>query len=328
MENPLFTIVMPCLNEEANISRAVKSLVDDYVLRNGEILIVDGGSTDRTREIVSDLAGKYPIRLLENPNRLQSHGMNIGIREARGAIIIRADAHGLYPPDYVRRCVRMLEPEDIANAGGVMVPAGETPVQKAIARAMRHPLGVGDAKYHLGRYRGYYEGVYLGSFKKNIFDKVGLYDPKAHPKEDAEMNLRIIRAGGKIWLDGSLEVIYRPRKSYAGLFRQYFHYGRGRCYTTLKHRRFTSWRQVLPPVWVMALFGSAVLSFWTPLFLIFPGLYATAVLFAALFGKIDPRPSLKERFLIFPAFVSMHIAWGSGFLSKLPGGLAAGDREK
>jgi len=318
MADPLVTVVMPCLNEEDNIARAVESLADDYVLRNGEILIVDGGSTDRTREIVTELAAKYPLRLLANPGRLQAHGMNIGIREARGRIIIRADAHCLYPPDYVRRCIQMLEKEGVFNAGGVMVPVGETPIQKAIARAMRHPVGVGDAKYHLGDYRGYYDGVYLGAFKKSVFEDVGSFDPRAHPNEDAELNLRIVKSGRKIFLDGSLEVLYRPRKTFSKLFRQYFHYGRGRGYTTLKHRRFTSWRQVLPPVLILGLLGSIVLSFLVhPLFIVVPGLYGASVFLVAQLGKFNPPASPRERFLIFAAFVTMHVAWGSGFLSKL-----------
>jgi len=316
---PLLTVVMPCLNEEEAIGRAVESLADEYVRENGEILVVDGGSTDRTREVALALAEKYPIRLLPNPGRLQSHGLNIGLREARGRFIIRADAHCVYPPGYVRRCVEMLAREEVFNAGGVMYPVGETAVQRAIARAMRHPLGVGDAKFHIGNYTGYAEGAYVGAFKREIFDLVGPYDPKAHPNEDSELNIRIVKSGRKIYLDGTLKVLYFPRASFGKLFRQYFKYGQGRCYTTLKHRRFTSLRQLVPPLFVLGLAAAFALAPFFPVTLVHPAAYIAAVLLAALFSRLGDPASLKDRLLLARAFATMHIAWGLGFLSRLVG---------
>jgi len=319
MADPLVTIVMPCLNEEAHIARAVESLVDDYVLRHGEILIVDGGSTDRTRDIVTDLAGKYPVRLMDNPGRLQAHGLNLGITEARGRIIARADAHCVYPPEYIRRCVRMLEREEVFNAGGIWFPVGVTAKEKAIALAMRHPVGVGDAKCHLGHYTGYAEGAYVGTFKKEVFDAVGPYDPKAHPNEDSELNIRIVKSGRKIYLDGSMKVAYFPRSSFGRLFRQFFKYGQGRCYTTLKHRRFTSPRQVAPTLLVLGLVGGGVLAVFAPVALAFPAAYLFAVLLVSLGSRFDEKPGLKVRLFVSRSFVTMHLAWGFGFLSRLLG---------
>ncbi|MBM3294473.1 MAG: glycosyltransferase family 2 protein [Candidatus Aminicenantes bacterium] len=337
---PLLTVVMPCLNEEAAVGRAVESLADEYVRENGEILVVDGGSADRTAEIVRSLSEKYPVRLRHNPGKLQSIGLNIGIREARGRFLIRADAHCVYPPGYVRRCVEMLAREDVFNAGGVMYPVGETAVQRAIARAMRHPLGVGDAKFHIGRYTGYAEGAYLGAFKREVFDLVGPYDPKAHPNEDSELNIRIAKSGRKIWLDGSLKVLYFPRASFGKLFRQYFKYGRGRCYTTLKHRRFTSPRQILPPFFVLGLAAALALAPFFPVALAFPGAYGLAILGVAFLSRPGENGSRnqrekrsrsasrareradgafgpKSRLLLARAFATMHLAWGLGFLSRL-----------
>jgi glycosyltransferase involved in cell wall biosynthesis len=310
---------MPCLNEEAAIGPAVESLLDGFFLQNGEMLVVDGGSTDRTREIVAGFGAKYPIRLLENPNKLQAHGLNVGIREAKGRFIIRADAHCLYPKDYLRRCVEMLGRDEVVNAGGVMFPEGRTPMQQGIAYAMRHPVGVGDARFHLGKYSGYAEGAYVGAFKREIFDLVGLYDPEAHPNEDSELNIRIVKSGRKIWLDGSLKVAYFPRRSLGKLFRQFFRYGRGRCYTTLKHKTFTSPRQLGPTFLVPALSASLVVAIFHPVWLAVPASYLLGVFAAAMAWPAKPVPPFRVRFLSFPAFVTMHIAWGIGFLSRLLG---------
>jgi succinoglycan biosynthesis protein ExoA len=316
---PVFTVLVSCCNEERRIRAAVESLLDPLFRAQGEMLILDGGSTDKTREIVEGIiADGWNIRLIPNPGRLQSAGLNIGLREARGRFIIRADAHSVYPPDYVRRCLELLARPEVACAGGVMSPVGETPVQKAIARAMRHPVGVGDAKYHLGNHQGYYEGVYLGAYKREIFARVGGYDPTVHPNEDADLNMRIVESGAKIWLDGTLRVDYFPRDSFRQLFVQYFKYGRGRCRTTLKHRRFTSWRQVLPPLLVASFVAAFVAAAVHPLFLLWPVLYLSGVAVSAAFGSFESPVGLPARVLVFVAFVVMHVAWGAGFWSGLP----------
>lgn len=313
-----FSILLTCLNEEKRIGAAIESLLNDDFRKNGEMIVLDGGSLDRTREIVQEFTAKgWPIRLFQNPGRIQSEGLILGLREAKGATIIRADAHCIYPPRYVERCLEMLERPEVANAGGIMYSVGERPVQSAIALAMRHPVGVGDAKYHLGNHRGYYDGVYLGAFKREIFDRIGGYDPSVHPNEDADLNMRILAAGGKIWLDGSLRVTYFPRESFPELFLQYFNYGRGRIRTTLKHRRFTSWRQILPPLLVVSLAGALILSFFCPAFLLWITIYLACVLSVALAGRFEPKPDLLTRLLIFPSFLVMHIAWGLGFLAGL-----------
>ena len=315
---PEFSLVIPCLNEEAGLAQALESLVDDYVRERGEVLVVDGGSRDRTREI----AGRYiergwPLRLLDNPERLQSHALNIGIRASSGAVIVRADAHSLYPKDYVRRGVELLWDKGADNAGGVMWPVGETPFQKAVACAMRHPVGVGNARYHLGNYSGWNpDGVYLGAFRRDVFKKVGFYDPAAHPNEDAEFNLRMSLAGLKIWLDGTLRVTYFPRKSFSSLARQYYLYGRGRRYTTRKHRRMTSWRQAVPIALVIGLAGCFVAAPFFPFALAGPGAYLAGLAVSALAVPCGARESRGVRLRLPPVFVIMHVAWALGFLSR------------
>jgi len=338
-EWPRVSIVMPCNNEERFIGRAIESLIDDYFHGNCELIVVDGGSEDRTREIVMDyvegekadeLGIRGKVRMIDNPGRLQSKGLNLGIKEARGEIIVRADAHCVFPAGYVRRCVELLETTGAANVGGVMQPVewNNNSGQSAIVLALQHPVGVGDARWHLGKYSGYVDTVYLGTFRKKLFDEIGLFDQVAHTNEDAELNLRIVKSGGKIYLDSSLQVAYFPRESLGQLARQYFNYGRGRCYTTLKHRRLTSWRQVAPVVLVVGLAGAAAVSFVWPWALLFPAAYLLTLTVVAMLSKgraerkegrllrFARNDSLPVRLLMAAAFAVMHISWGAGFISR------------
>jgi succinoglycan biosynthesis protein ExoA len=322
----LVSVVMPCFNEEEGIFGALESLVDDWVLSQGEVLVLDGGSVDGTRRVADEFAktrGAWgpdgAIRIIDNPDRYQAFGLNAGIRAARGEFIVRADAHGLFPPGYVRNCLDLLrvkEPEAAANVGGVMEPRGSTLRQKAVALAMQHPLGVGDALFHLGTRSGFTDTVYLGTFRKSVLEEIGLYDTGQRTNEDAELNLRLLETGRKIYLDHHLRVAYFPRKTFSALARQYFAYGRGRARTTRKHRRMTSWRQIIPPVFVPLLAAAAAGGACLPLLWLFPATYGAAAFLAAVFfpgaGR-DHRPPLGVRIAAFWAMVIMHISWGAGF---------------
>ena len=316
LKKPLITVIIPCFNEALFIEKTIRSLIDDYVLASSEILIVDAMSTDKTRNIISILVKEgLPLRVIDNPDKYQVFGMNKGIQEARGKYIIRVDAHAAYPEGYIQKCIMLLEETGAQNVGGIMLPRGDTPVQKAIALAMQHPVGVGDARFHRGNYSGYVDTVYLGAFRKSIFDRIGMYDTNLKTNEDAELNLRIIRSGGRIYLDSSLKVEYIPRSSFKQLIVQYFRYGKGRCFTTLKHKKFTSWRQLAPVLLVLSLLASLVLGFWKPLAFLFWPLYGLSLVAVGLFSRLEKGVSLKLRLLLSVSFLIMHISWGAGFLS-------------
>jgi glycosyltransferase involved in cell wall biosynthesis len=316
--SPKISILLPCYNEEKHIRECVGSLICDYVARNAEILILDGMSTDATREIVADLFEKYPdvtIRLIDNEHRHQSYALNIGLGKAQADVIVRIDAHSRYPRDYVQACVELLERVGADNVGGVMYAQGKTRFQQLLARAMRHPVGVGDAKFHLGNFTGFVDTVYLGTFRKSLFAKLGYFDP--YTNEDSEMNLRILKSGGKIYLDSSIKVEYFPRDSMKGLIKQYFNYGKGRCRTTIKHRRFTSWRQVAPTILVLGVIGSLVLSFSNPVFLLAPASYLSMVLYASWAALRNEETGMRAILMLTVIFMVMHMSYGCGFLLKL-----------
>lgn len=318
MDTPSISIIMPCYNEERHIYDSIKSLINEYFKEKCELLIIDGMSEDRTKAIVQDFIDQdLSIRIVENKQRLQAYGMNLGLSQALGEIIIRADTHCVYPPDYIKKCVDVLKSTDAANVGGVMLPVGKTAVQKAISLAMTHPMGVGDAKWHLGNYSGYVDTVYLGTFRKRLFDEIGLYDENAHPNEDAELNLRISKAGKKIYLDNSIKITYFPRETMGGLAKQYFKYGKGRFYTLLKHKKLTSLRQVAPVALVLGLVTSLVMSLWMPLFILFPLVYMLSLLGAGMLSWTKKKIPFGQRILMSAAWAVMHVSWGMGFLSYL-----------
>jgi succinoglycan biosynthesis protein ExoA len=324
---PRVSVVMPCFNEERFIARTLESLIDDEVRENCEILVVDGMSTDGTRDVVRKIAEKGPlIRLLDNPERTQGYGLNLGIEEAAGDIIARVDAHCLYPEGYIRRCVELLEKTGAENAGGTRICTASRggAAAQAVALAVRHPMGVGDSRFQLGNFSGYADGAYYGTFRKALFEEIGPYDPLAYPNEDGELNLRILKTGKKIYLDSSIKIVYYPRETLGDLARQYFRYGQGRCYTILKHKRLTSWRQVLPAALVPGLAASLILGLWMPVFFIVPAAYVVSLLGTALIGRFPDdggrasgKVSLRLRGLVAVAWALMHLSWGSGFWVRL-----------
>ena len=315
---PRVSVVMPCYNEAKFIKASIDSLVDGYFLKNCELIVVDGMSSDGTLEEVQSLPKQeLQLRILKNKKRVQAYGLNMGISEAMGEIIARVDVHCIYPPGYIKNCVGLLETTGASNVGGSMLPKGTSVVQKAIALAMQHPVGVGNAKFHLGNFNGYVDTVYLGTFWKKLFDKIGLYDVNAHPNEDAELNLRILKVKEKIYLDSSIKVIYFPRESLKKLAVQYFKYGKGRCYTTLKHRKMTSFRQIAPVILTIGIFISIMVSFWQPIFLFFPVSNFFILLVTALLSRHKQAAPIKLRILTGLVFFIMHISWGIGFLSGL-----------
>ena len=321
MSSIKITVVMPCLDEEGFIRQAVESLVDDWFQENGELIIVDGMSEDGTRKVIESMMKEgIPVRLLNNEHRIQAHGLNIGIEASRGEIIIRADAHCVYPPEYIQKCMEMLEETGAANVGGMMLPVGKEESQQVVALALRHPVGVGDAKWHLGNYRGFVDTVYLGTFRKVLFEEIGLYDTECRTNEDAELNLRILKAGKKIYMDGGIQVIYYPRETLDRLARQYFRYGRGRAYTTLKHRRLTSWRQAAPVALLAGLGGAIVLGIWQPWFWTLPVVYLGSLVLVSFLswrgkkGEGLGKIPFRQRIKLVGAWVAMHVAWGLGFV--------------
>src|SRR5687767_4417714 len=207
-ENPMSivaSVVIPMRNEEAHIGGCLRSLLaNDFDPASYEIVVVDGESTDRSVEVVAAVAASssVPIRLLSNPKRIAPTGMNIGIRDAYGRYIIRVDAHSEYPPQYIRVCIEELERTGAANVGGTFqtFPGADTVMAKGIALMTQHPVGVGNAGFRIGVKDSYVDTVPYGAYRRELFESVGMFREDLVRHQDYELNARIRKAGGRIFL--------------------------------------------------------------------------------------------------------------------------------
>lgn len=317
MRSPLVTIAMPAFNEEHYIEACIRSVqAQDYPRDRIEILVADGRSTDRTREILAELAADDPrIKVVDNPERLQAAGLNKLIRAARGEIVVRMDVHCEYAPTYVRRCVETLDQTGADNVGGAQRAKAKTPFQEALCAALRSPVGVGGARYRDATAEGFVDTVFLGAFRRKIFETIGLYDPNAITNEDAELNQRLLASGGSIYLSPAIEVHYYPRDSFATLAKQYWKYGRGRARTLLKLGRFPTLRPLIPFAMVI---GASTLLLVPPLWPIAPLAFAgyalaTGAEAVRVAAPLGPR-GIATAWAIFPV---LHASHGAGFASGL-----------
>lgn len=310
--------VIPTLNEEAHIGALLQQLRQAPPAKVAAILVADGGSKDGTRDIVAAAAlTDTRIRLVDNPNRLQAAGVNQAVRELGDGVdtIVRIDAHATYPDDFVER---VLEAFDATGADMVAVrlrTRGTTCVQRAIAAVANSRIGSGGSAHRSGGRSGFVEHGHHAGMDRQRFAEVGGYDESFVANEDAELDHRVLAAGGRIWLANTVEIDYVPRASFHALLIQYLRYGRGRARTFLKHRARLRMRQLVPPAIVVALALSCLLSPAVPILLIIPALYAAALVAVTIMLFVT-EPGICT--LLAGAVMGvMHIAWGVGFLVTL-----------
>src|SRR5262245_34752532 len=249
-QKPAFvTIAMPALNEERYVAAAMASIVPRSGEVDYELLVVDGGSTDRTRAIVEDMAVANPrIRLIPNERRIQAAAVNLAAKLAdpRSEYLVRADCHATYPHRFVERCVETLRAKRVASVTVAMQAAGGRCVQKAIAACQNSRLGNGGSLHRMGQKSGFVDHGHHAVFHRGIFLKLGGYDESFTHNEDAEFDTRLRRSGQRVYLDSSLTIEYFPRADFASLACQYFRHGSGRANTLVKHGTRPKARQLLP----------------------------------------------------------------------------------
>jgi succinoglycan biosynthesis protein ExoA len=314
---PRVTIAMPAYNEEHYIEACIASVqAQDYPSELIEILVADGHSTDRTRDILATLAASDPrIRIVDNPARLQAAGLGLIVKQSSGDVIVRMDVHAEYAPDYVSTCVETLERTGADNVGGAQRARAKTAFQRALCAALESPLGVGGAKYRSSEAEGFVDTVFLGAFKRRVFETIGLWDPGAITNEDAELNQRILDSGGQIYLSRDIVVHYFPRDSFRSLAKQYYRYGRGRARTLLKLGRFPTLRPLVP---FFVVSGAAAMLALPPLWPLAPAAFATyALATGAEAVRVGGRLGLSAIPTIWAIFPVLHAAHGAGFAAGL-----------
>lgn len=315
----LISVIVPTLNEERYIVGVLDDMLGQEELdADVEVLVADGGSTDRTREIVAERATRCDVRLVDNPRRHQVFGYNLAIKEARGSIVCVIHAHARYSKTYLAACMAAKERSGAANVGGVVRHQGEGVAGEAIALAMSSPLGVGDSKYRHTKREQWCDSV-MGTFMdRRIFDEIGLYNESNAVNEDCELNHRLRKAGYKVLVSPEIDFTYYVRPSFAGLARQYVRYGYYRRWTEVQHPGSVPWRVYAPPALIVALALSVVAALLgrPAVGAIVPALYL-GFLGLACVDALRRAKRLSPALLEPLAVATMHVAFGIGWLRGL-----------
>lgn len=312
-------VVIPCLNEEAHLGALLDSLCADPATADARIVVADGGSSDRSQDIVRERAAADPrIALLHNPKRIQSAGINLAVRTfgADADVLVRVDAHAAYPAKYVSQLLAA-EAESGADSVTVAMRAVGEPkrcFQRAAAAAQNSVLGTGGSPHRTGGTRRWVDHGHHALFRLSAFRAAGGYDEAFTHNEDAELDMRLARSDARILLAADILIDYYPRASAQALARQYFNYGRGRARTAMKHKAPLKPRQLVP----IAILPAAALALFTP-FTVFAALPAAAWLsaclaYGAVLGVRQRSPCAASAGV--PAAI-MHLAWSAGFLREI-----------
>jgi succinoglycan biosynthesis protein ExoA len=316
IQAPFVSVIVPCRNEAPYIRLMIRSLLDmDYPRHRLEAVFADGRSDDGTLELLQEVARAHPfIRVIDNPGMTAPSGLNAAIRQARGEIIMRMDAHSAYPCDYVKRCVSLLRATGAGCAGGRSVPVleRETPWARAAAAVTSHPFGVGNSACRVYQKRAFVDTVAFGTFPRRVFDDVGFFDERLTRNQDNELAARLRRRGYKIAYDPSIEVAYFSRATLKGLSRQAFQNGLWNAYTLVLHPYTWKARYFVPAAFVAYLAfltaTAAVKTSWAP----------AAALPLALYGAIVARiaattgPDAGGVLRVAATVVAWHVSYGCG----------------
>ncbi len=318
------SIIIPCRNEEKYIGQVLKSVVNqDYPQDKLEVLIVDGRSEDGTRNTVDRYVRQYPfIRLLDNPKKITPCALNIGIKNAMGEVIMRMDAHAIYQKDYISKCLKYLKKHNVDNVGGIVATlyGNDTVTARAIALAISHPFGVGNSHFRIGSKKPkYVDTVPFGCYKKEIFEKIGLFDEDLVRNQDDEFNLRLIKNGGKILLVPEIVSSYYARESLSKIWNMYFQYGYFKPLVAKKLGSVLTLRQIIPSFFICSVIISALISFIIKPFLWFVPLFLSLYLIVNLFFSFSI--SLKNNLRVLPylpvTFAVLHFSYGIGYLKGI-----------
>lgn len=311
---PAISVILPVLNEESHLEGAVLSVLSQDYRGPLEIILALGPSRDRTNEIAAKLASQdRRVKLLDSPTGKTAAGLNLALAASNNPVVVRVDGHAQIPKNYISLIVEILNKTGAVNVGGVMAAVGTTVFERAVAGAMRSPLGVGASRFHTGGEAGEVDTVYLGAFRREALVAIGGFDERFTRAQDWELNFRLRENGGVIYFDPRLHVTYRPRSSIGALAKQYFEYGRWRRVVSRRHSGTINYRYLAPPFALIGFSASLILGIALSSIFFIPALvYLLFVVLASL--KIST--SMTEYFLLLLVIPTMHFAWGAGFISS------------
>ena len=315
---PTVSVIIPCRNERDHIENSIRSILAQEPPPGGfEVIVADGMSEDGTRDILTRLASEdQRLHVVENPGCIVSTGLNAAIEVSKGGIIVRMDAHTQCAPDYLCQCMMVLKETRADNVGGPWIAKGTGIVGRAIAAAFESAFAVGGARAHDATYEGETDTVYLGCWRRRGLRRIGMFDEELVRNQDDEFNLRLTRAGGKIWQSARIKSWYHARKSLRSLFQQQVQYGYWKVRVIQKHKIPASIRHLIPGCFVLALIVLGLASPWSRFavwgWIGLAGLYLLCTLAASVLT------AWRTGWRLFPllpfVFACYHFGYGYGFL--------------
>jgi glycosyltransferase involved in cell wall biosynthesis len=320
---PPISIIVPCYNEQATIGLLLEAIyVQSYPRPEMEVVIADGLSSDGTRQEIERFQQNHTdlsIVVVDNVSRTIPSGLNAAIQHARGEYIVRLDAHSVPSADYIERCIASLQAGQWANVGGVwdIRPGGTGWMAESIALAAGHPLGAGGALYRVGGVAQEADTVPFGAFRRELIIRLGGYDETLLTNEDYELNVRIRRSGGVVWLDPKIRTIYFARDTFTALASQYWRYGFWKARMARRYPDTLRLRQLMPPLFAITLLGTSIMAILIPTSAwVVGGILISYLVVLLLAGvKVAWKQSLPMAAVGFPlAIMTMHLSWGFAFL--------------
>lgn len=319
MTMPLVSVIIPTRQERDTIEKCLDSiLANSYPLDKVEIIVVDGMSSDGTREVVEGYMTQYPmVKLLDNPRLITPVALNIGIKAAQGRVIVILGAHSFVDKDFLAQSIKALSEHPEADCvGGVVYSIGRGLVGEAIATALSSPFGVGNAQYRIGEHEGFVDTVAYGAYRKDVFKKYGLFDERLARNQDIEFNSRLRKHGGRIYLTPAIKAYYCSPSSFFAFCRKNFSNGLWNIYTTKVARGSLSLRHFVPFAFVLSLLASGGLALFTEIGKVLLGIVGGSYLLGASLASISIGIRKGLRFIsILPlVFFTLHFSYGLGSL--------------
>jgi len=308
----ILSVICPVLNGEKYIIDNILTFFINSKIQDKELLIVDGGSNDRTIEIVKDWCQKYSnIKLIHNPHKYVPYALNIAIKESNGQFISRLDVHTVYPKNYFEKCIELSKTINADNIGGTIISCGVSICGKAIAHSMSSLFGVGNSTPRIKSYDGYVDSIAFGFWDKQVFDKYGFFDETLIKNQDEDHNYLIIENGGKVYQSSKIKTYYFVREKIIDFIKQMFYYGFYKPLVLVKNISRIKIRHIIPSlfsVYIFTLFFS-LNPFWLiPLFLY--------LLLNILFSIIN-KENILTKIICIIIFPIMHMSYGIGFILGL-----------
>lgn len=311
----IVSVVMPVYNEEKYIEKCIESLLlQDYPTEKMEWIFVDGCSNDKTVEILKRFQNKYPklIKVFNNSQKIVPNAMNIGIEASCGKYIVRLDAHADYATDYISKCIYYLENTDAENVGGVAETKANGFMGNVIAKMLSSKFGVGNSQFRINGESGYVDTVPFGAFKREVFSKYGGYDERLVRNQDNEMNFRIRKNGGKIYLSNDIHFSYYCRDSIKGISIMAIKNGMWNIITMKLCPGSMGWRHFIPFLFVVSVLGLNILGMIHSIFWMLLGLELLLYFILDVLFSIKQASNVKDFFALIILFPIFHIAYGIG----------------